>query len=93
MFVRLSHDQAKLEALTSLAFVPICSTLTRLKRRRCGFDCLKKTGDIHGLRLKGVLKVCEDCAVAKARQQKVAQDWKEGSQELGEIVYLDIRFY
>jgi hypothetical protein len=33
----------------------------------CGFDCLKRTATIHGLRLKGELKVCEDCAVAKAR--------------------------
>jgi hypothetical protein len=34
----------------------------------CGFDCLKKTAPIHGLRLKGELKVCEDCAAANARQ-------------------------
>jgi hypothetical protein len=33
----------------------------------CGFNCFKTTATIHGLRLKGELKVCEDCAVAKAR--------------------------
>ena len=56
----------------------------------CGFDCLKRTVAIHGLRLKGDLKECEDCAVAKARQKNVNQDWKEGSQAPGERVYLDI---
>jgi hypothetical protein len=56
----------------------------------CGFDRLKRTATIHGLRLKGELKVCEDCAVAKARQKNFNQDWKEGSQAPGERVYLDI---
>ena len=51
---------------------------------------MKKTARIHCLRLKGELKVCEDCAVAKARQKNVNQDWKEGSQAPGERVYLDI---
>ena len=37
----------------------------------CVFDRLKKTARIHCLRLKGELKVCEDCAVAKARQKNV----------------------
>jgi hypothetical protein len=40
--------------------------------------------------MKGELKVCEDCAVAKSRQKNINQDWKEGSQALGERVYLDI---
>jgi hypothetical protein len=40
----------------------------------CGSDRLKRTAAIHGLRLKGDLKVCEDCAVAKARQKNVNQD-------------------
>jgi transposase InsO family protein len=56
----------------------------------CGFDCLKISATIHGLRLKGELKVCAGCAVAKARQMNVNQDWKEGSQAPGERVYLDI---
>jgi hypothetical protein len=38
--------------------------------------------------LKVKLKVCEDCAVAKARERKVNQDWKEGSQRPAERVYL-----
>jgi hypothetical protein len=33
----------------------------------CGVDRLKKNTNIHGLKLKGDFKVCEDCAVAKAR--------------------------
>lgn len=49
----------------------------------CGSDHLKRTAAIHGLRLKGDLKICEDCAVAKARQKNVNQDWKEGSQVPG----------
>jgi hypothetical protein len=40
----------------------------------CGFDGLKKTATIHGLRFKGELKLCEDCAVAKTRQTNVNQD-------------------
>ena len=56
----------------------------------CGSDRLKRTAMIHGLKLKGELKVCEDCAIAKARQKNVNQDWKEGSQKPGERVYLDI---
>jgi hypothetical protein len=58
--------------------------------KHCGFDRLEKTATIHGLRLKGEPKVCEDCAVAKARQTNVKQDWKEWSQAPGERVYLDI---
>jgi hypothetical protein len=56
----------------------------------CGVDRLKKTVNIHGLKLKGVFKICEDCAVAKARQRNINKDWKGGSQVLGERVYLDI---
>ena len=56
----------------------------------CGTDRLKRTATIHGLKLKGELKICEDCAVAKARQKNINQDWKEGSQAPGERVYLDI---
>jgi hypothetical protein len=52
----------------------------------CGVDRLKKTTIIHGLKLKGGFKVCEDFALAKARNK----DWKGGSQVLGERVYLVI---
>jgi hypothetical protein len=58
--------------------------------RHCGVDRLKKTTNIHGLKLKGEFKVCEDCAVAKSRQRNVSKDWKGGSQLPGERVYLDI---
>jgi hypothetical protein len=44
----------------------------------CGVNRLKKTANIHGLKLKGEFKVCEDCAVAKARQSNVNQSWKGG---------------
>jgi hypothetical protein len=33
----------------------------------CGVDQLKKTVNIHSLKLKGEFKVCEDYAVTKAR--------------------------
>jgi hypothetical protein len=56
----------------------------------CGVDCLKKTANIHGLKLKGEFEVCEDCAVAKARQRNINKDWKGGSQVPGKRVYLDI---
>jgi hypothetical protein len=56
----------------------------------CGVDRLKKTANIHRLKLKGQFKVCEDCALAKARHRNVNKDWKGGSQVPGESVYLDI---
>jgi hypothetical protein len=37
----------------------------------CGTDRLKKIATVHSLKLKGELKVCEDCSVAKARQKNV----------------------
>jgi hypothetical protein len=55
----------------------------------CGVERLKKTANIHGLKLKEEFKVCEDCALAKARQRNVNKDWKGGSQVSGERVYLD----
>jgi hypothetical protein len=42
------------------------------------------------LKLKGEFKVCEDCALAKARQRNVNKDWKGGSQVPEERVYLGI---
>jgi hypothetical protein len=52
----------------------------------CGADRLKKTANIHGLKLKGDYKVCEDCAFTKTRHRNVNKDWKGGSQVLGERV-------
>jgi hypothetical protein len=37
-------------------------------------DRLKKTANIQSLKLKGEFKVCEDCAVAKARQRNINKD-------------------
>jgi hypothetical protein len=45
----------------------------------CGLDHLNKTAQVHGLKLKGDFKVCEDCAVAKARQKNLK---KTGSLEV-----------
>jgi hypothetical protein len=56
----------------------------------CGVDRLKKTANIHGLKLKGEFKICEDCELAKARQRNVNKDWKGAIQVPGERVYLDI---
>jgi hypothetical protein len=56
----------------------------------CGLDRLKKTAQVHGLKLKGDFKVCRDCAIAKARQKNLNKDWKGGSQVSGERVYSDI---
>jgi hypothetical protein len=55
-----------------------------------GLDCLKKTAQVHGLKLKSDFKICEDCAVAKARKKNLNKDWKGGSQVSGGRVYLDI---
>jgi hypothetical protein len=34
---------------------------------QCSADCLQKIANIHGLKLKGEFKVCENCALAKVR--------------------------
>jgi hypothetical protein len=51
---------------------------------------LKNIKNIHGLKLKGEIKVCEDSVVSKVRQRNVNKDWKSGGQVPGEKVYLDI---
>jgi hypothetical protein len=56
----------------------------------CGVDRLKKTANIHGLKLKGEFKICEDFALDKERQRNVNKNWKGRSQLPGERVYLDI---
>jgi hypothetical protein len=55
----------------------------------CHVDRLKKTANIHGLKLKGEFKVCEYCPLAKARQRNINKDWKGGIQLPEERVYLD----
>ena len=56
----------------------------------CGSDKLKKTANIHGFKLIGEFKTCEECAISKARQKNVAKEWKGGSQIPGERLYIDI---
>jgi hypothetical protein len=58
--------------------------------RCCGVERLKKTTNIHGLKMKQYFKVCEDFAVSKVRQRNVSKDWKGGSQVPEERIYLDI---
>jgi hypothetical protein len=50
----------------------------------CVVDRLKKTTNIHGLKLNGEFKVCEDCALAKVRQRNLNQDWKSRNQVPGQ---------
>ena len=56
----------------------------------CGSDRLEKTAKIHDFKLHGEFKTCEECTIAKARQKNVNKDWKRGSQNPGERLYLDI---
>jgi hypothetical protein len=56
----------------------------------CRSDKLKKTANIHGFKLIGEFKTCEDCAISKARQKNVAKEWKGGSQIPGERLYINI---
>ena len=58
----------------------------------CGTEKLQKTANIHGFKLVGNVEVCQDCAIAKARQKNFNKEWKGGSQVAGERLYLDIRF-
>jgi hypothetical protein len=58
---------------------------------RCGVDRLKKTANIHALKLKGEFNVCEECKLAKATKRNISKDWKGGSQVPGERVHLNIR--
>jgi hypothetical protein len=37
----------------------------------CDFNLLNITTNIHGLKMKGEFKVCEDCVIAKAMQRNV----------------------
>jgi hypothetical protein len=41
-----------------------------------GVDHLNKTANIHGLKLKGEFKVCEECALDKARQRNIKKTGK-----------------
>jgi hypothetical protein len=40
----------------------------------CGADKLKKTANIHGFKLIGEFKTCEESAISKARQKNVAKE-------------------
>jgi hypothetical protein len=40
----------------------------------CGSDKLKNTANIHGFKLIGEFKTCEECAISKARKKNVAKE-------------------
>jgi hypothetical protein len=56
----------------------------------CGADRLDKTAHIYGIKLRGNVEVCEDCAIAKARKKNVNNKWKGGIQVPGKKLYMDI---
>jgi hypothetical protein len=51
---------------------------------------LKKTINIHGLKLKGEFKVCEDCELSKTMKRNVNKERKGGNQIPRERVYIVI---
>jgi hypothetical protein len=51
---------------------------------------LERTAGIHGFKLFGELKSCEQCAISKARQKNINKEWKGSSQIPVERLYIDI---
>jgi hypothetical protein len=39
----------------------------------CGAERLQNTAHVHGIKLTGTVEVCQDCAIAKARQKKLSE--------------------
>jgi len=56
----------------------------------CGTEKLQKSANLLGFKLIGNIEVCQDCALAKARQKILNKEWKGGSQVPGERIYLNI---
>jgi hypothetical protein len=56
----------------------------------CAEDTARMTGKSHGHDVVGVIKPCEACSVAKARQKNINKEWKGGSVTAGERLYVDI---
>jgi hypothetical protein len=52
---------------------------------------LKKTANIHGLKLCGEFEVCEDCTMAKACLKNVNKVWTGSSVIPVERPYIDLR--
>jgi hypothetical protein len=48
----------------------------------CGTEKLQKTANIHGFKIIGNAEICQDCAVAKARQKLSPKSGKEGVKSL-----------
>jgi hypothetical protein len=55
----------------------------------CGTETLKNTARIYGFRFTGQFEVCEDCAIAKARQKNVNKVWSGSSNIPGERFFVD----
>jgi hypothetical protein len=53
-------------------------------------ETLKNTAMMYGFRFTGQFEVCEDCAIAKARQKNINKAWSGSSNILGERLYVDI---
>jgi hypothetical protein len=56
----------------------------------CGLETLKNTARMYRYRFTGQFEVCEDCAIAKARQKNINKDWSGSSNIPGERLYVDI---
>jgi hypothetical protein len=41
----------------------------------CGLETLKNTARVYGFKFTGQFEVCEDCAIAKARQRREIVRW------------------
>ena len=56
----------------------------------CGEEALRATANHYNWTLSGKFEVCQECAIAKARQKNTNKEWKGGSQNPGERLYIDI---
>jgi hypothetical protein len=53
-------------------------------------EALTKTAAIYGIKLKGTLKKCYECSLAKIKQLNVCKESKVKSNAPGERLYIDI---
>jgi hypothetical protein len=56
----------------------------------CGSDRLERTARIHGFKLFGEFKTCEQSTISKARQMNIIKEWKGSSHIPDERLYIDI---
>jgi hypothetical protein len=53
------------------------------------FDSTKLTAEYHGIKLTGIAKPCDDCALSKSRQKNLKKETTERSTTPGERLYID----